>query len=345
MVLEKVTPNNKELLNLLAYYNIGEIKNIYDSGGLNNINLVVETKCDKFLFKQIRKSRPMKINSERISFKHSVICHLIAYDFPTPGLFKTKDGNTFVDRGNYFYELYEYVNGTTYEYGNDIQLKNTGRILAKFHVLVNGFNSVSENSEREDKRVEEYLDELQYNAQKECCSKKENVFVRESIQYAKEQFFEAKDRINKFDFCETIIHGDLNPRNLKFQQDEVIGMFDYDFTRNGERIHDLSIGLIKFTAPNPGMANYMQSSSKVKLRRINLEKAKILINGYRELSDLTETEIYALPHFLRAIWIQRECWISHWFGPECYLKVVEELMSLLEWLEINSDKLHELKNG
>ena len=333
LTLKKVTMERDDVVASIDKYDIGKIKYVSRAQGKTNINFILETDKGQYFLKKRDALGPIKLDHERLKFQHTIMGRLVSSKIPTPHLIKTREGQTFVQNGDSFYELYDFICGINYDYHNLLHLENIGQLLARLHLTLKDIelpcrerSTIGVNWEEE-----KYLIKFENRARKYCKKGKgDEGVIEEFMPYLKQQLINARMYLNDKSFLGNIIHGDVNKENIMFVNNEVKGLFDFDYVRYGDRIHDVAEGIIGFIVQYPQTTNKYQ---------IDIERAKVFIDSYHKLFNLTEIEIKAIPHFLKIIWIIRGCW--PWYKKKDYTKKIIKLKSFLMWLESNEKHLME----
>jgi homoserine kinase type II len=99
-----------------------------------------------------------------------------------------------------------------------------------------------------------------------------------------------------------IIHADLFPDNVFFRREQLTGIIDFYFACNDFFAYDLAICLNAWCFEPDGA--------------FNITKARLMLNSYREIRDLSEAELSALPLLargsaLRFLLTRLYDWLNH----------------------------------
>jgi homoserine kinase type II len=137
------------------------------------------------------------------------------------------------------------------------------------------------------------------------------------------------------------IHGDYHPGNLKFHNEKVIGVFDFDWAKIDTRCFDVSLAV-----------NYFCSSWKeTKDGGILLDRVEAFLDAYQEaakakdgLGALNGLELDYFPEMM----MMSNLFVINWTvksfyqtkpDPEEYQTYLRHNISLMEWLEHYRERL------
>ncbi|MCP4669955.1 MAG: phosphotransferase [Desulfobacula sp.] len=308
-----------------------------------------------------RKYNPGKTKNE-IEFEHSVITHLKKKRFVlVAGLVHTKDGKTFVNQNkgiDQFYAIFDFLPGKDkYSWINPDccknDLKNAGGVLAKFHNIV--FDLKPEQKCCEPK-IMDLLPQIAQNVS--SCAKKKgetpfDICLRKNL----DTILSAIDQtLNVFvfgvqgseykDLVQMVIHCDYHPGNLKFQNNAITGLFDFDWSKVDVRCFDIAIAITYFCAIWKGRAGGSLHMDKIAAFFHAYQKASAMKPG-----PLSNPELKYLPHMIKAANIYVINWIIQNFYnrgiiiDSCnHIKYLQHYSRCLIWLEkkCNFNRLEKL---
>ena len=216
-----------------------------------------------------------------------------------------------------------------------------GAIVARFHLLADTCASVNGGADVSEPATDELVFGLRERAMREAGGSFPEAEITRWADTVSDRYLAATARVRGSRLPRTIVHGDVTPRNVLFQGDEVTNLVDFDFVRKGEAIIDLAVGLIKLTAPNLELANFRTARPTRRAAHIDIPRARVFFDGYRDVKSLAREEIESLPEHLSKTWVERAAWLSSFFSPHSHLRVLGELAASLDWLEGNAGKLVE----
>ncbi len=342
-----------ELKHIIATnYNIGDLMDIEQIHlGTVNKSFIIRTvdrnKKKSYFF---RKYNPGKTKNE-IEFEHSVITHLKKKRFAIVAQFiHTKDGKTFVNRNkgqNHFYAIFDILSGKDkYSWNNTDclknDLKNAGGVLAKFHNIV--FDLKPEQKRCEPK-IMDLLPRIVQNISR-CAKKKgetpfdiclrKNLDVILSTSNQTSNAFVCGVQESKYkDLVQMVIHCDFHPGNIKFQNNTITGLFDFDWSKVDVRCFDVALAITYFCAI------WKENGDG----SLHMEKASIFFQAYQkacatEPGPLNGTELKYLPHMIKAANIYVMNWVICDFyngendtTPCISLEYLQHYCRSIQWLD------------
>lgn len=333
-------------------YDLGEVIKVERiKGGYVNISYLVETFNGRYFLRRYRSTA----KKNEVEFEHELIEHLINSGFKkTPQLYKTKNGKTYVskfEKKNHhkklvFYALFEFASGEDkytwyYPYCNILELRDAAKTLAEYHMHVKGFKPKS-------KKKTLPLDKLIFNLRKEFenLSKKvdETDFCKlflSNKEKLKEKSVEVYKELKTVGYAalpKIVVFGDFHLGNLKFKDNKVTAMYDFDWVKWDARAYDVAYA-IYYTCGVWGEKGE---------NAIDVNKALEFFKAYQKTfiekgeanASLNEMEIKALPALIKAV----NLFLIHWDIDDFYagdknvneyLKFLTHDLELMDWLTIN----------
>ncbi len=343
-------------------YNIGDLMDFEQIHlGTVNKSFIIRTtdKIKKEYF--FRKYNPGNTKNE-IEFEHSVITHLKEKRFTLVAEFiHTKDGKTFVHRNkgqDHFYAIFEILHGKDkYSWDNPDcrknDLKNAVGVLAKFHNLI--FDLKPEKKRCEPK-IKDLLPQIAQHVSS-CAKKKGKTPFDICLSKNLDTILSTIDQtLNVFDcgvqggeykdLVQMVIHCDYHPGNLKFQNNTITGLFDFDWSKVDVRCFDVALAITYFCTIWEGNGD----------GSLHMEKVSIFLQTYQRTlttdpGPLNGPELKYLPHMIKAANIYIMNWVIYTFyngdddtPPDILLKYLQHYYRSLNWLEKtgNFDELKKL---
>jgi homoserine kinase type II len=347
----------KEIIS--RHYDIGELVDYEQLHlGYVNVSYVIETVVDGKREKYFLRRYKVETEAEEIEFEHSVINHLLEKSFELVArVIHTRDGKTYVERledsRGVFYAIFDFLPGEdSYTWVNpacnDEELRNAAAVLAQFHNAVFDLNPAGK---RHEPRIIELLPRIAENV--ETCAKRAGKrefdayflahrgFILETVRRTLRAISEKECQ----KIVRQVIHCDYHPGNLKFQDNEIIGLFDFDWSKVDARCFDVAHALTYFcTKWASEQDGYLQ-----------LDKVATFLRSYQDTfrgtcgaGPLSEAELKYLPHLISASNIYVLNWtITDFYGSEVdpgeYLIYLRHGVHIMRWLENkdNWDRLEE----
>ncbi len=212
----------------------------------------------------LRLYNPHVIENE-ILFEHALLNHLRSNGFTlAAAIVPCRNRETVVctpppenHRGTRaLWALFEFLEGEdkyswTYTDLTDKEFISAAEILAHLHHCGHGFKKPP-GADRAQSRIMEFMPTfketfsafLEQAADRRCDRLFKDNFkpIREALDYA------ASFDVRFQGMPEIPIHCDYHPGNLKFRDEKVVGIFDFDWSKIDYRLFDVALGLVYFTS-------------------------------------------------------------------------------------------------
>jgi homoserine kinase type II len=327
----------------LGYCNISYIIMIERSG-----------KRKRFFLRRYRQGT----TEEEIAFEHSVINHLIKKNFHlVAGIIPTRDGKTCVQRSesgeNVFYAVFEFLTGDdryTWVDPNcsDEDLKGAAVVLARFH---NAVSDLIPKGRKHEAKIIDLLPETAHMVDRCAQQAGKTVFdayflenihlIQRTIQHARHI---TEDEEYK-GLPQLVIHCDFHPGNLKFQKENITGLFDFDWSKVDVRCFDAGLAMFYFCISWEGEQDGVVHLNKVALF---LETYQNELQGTPGIGPLSDVELKYLPYLISAGNIYVVNWTIRDFysaevDPHEYLTYLQHHVRFMKWLE-SKDNWGKLEN-
>ncbi|MFW6135516.1 MAG: phosphotransferase [Chloroflexota bacterium] len=324
-----------ELRDVLARYDIGELVGCQQlHRGYVNVSYTIETATDgerdTYFFRKYKQG----ITEPEIEFEHSLIGHLIDEGFDlVAALIPTADGSTYVRRVTagadgeaepVFYAIFEFLPGEDrYAWDNpactDEELRNSAAVFAGYHTAVDGLEPEGKRSEPGicallpviAERVEEQLTLVGDTVFDDCLLDHGDLVLQEI-----ERTLAAIRDKGCGQLPQLVIHCDYHPGNLKFQDSQVTGLFDFDWSKIDLRCFDVGLALVYFCTSWEPERNGC----------FDLRPASVFLGAYQRalagaagLGSLSQAELDCLPHMIAA----GNLYVLNWALEDFYAKDVD----------------------
>ncbi|MBN1536097.1 MAG: phosphotransferase [Anaerolineales bacterium] len=343
---------NIELLNILQHYDLGQLSNYEkDVRGFVNTSFTIETIKDGKTKKSFLRRYKQEIKEEELQFEHSLINHLVDHsDLPVACIYKTHTGKSYLhlfqdetDQQGFFYAIFDFLPGNDkYTWVDprctDREVVSAAKTLAQFH-------AAACNLQPQGKRVEPKILELLSKIDvllSECPQKdKHTIFdkclienlplLRASLQ----KNLAILSQPEALQIIQCIIHCDFHPGNLKIENEEVTGLFDFDWSKVDFRLFDVALAMWYF------FASWKPENDGA----INLAPLALFFNTYQEylktlkgIGPLSDIERYYLPWMIHA----GNLYVLNWtlldfyskdVDPEEYLVFLRHSVNCTQWFE------------
>ena len=305
-------------------YDLGRVQEVYEIfGGYVNrsYGLVVQRggiRKDYFL----RNYKP-GIAEHEIKFEHALITHCAARGFTIAArVIANRQGATYIKpaKGKSFFAVYEFLEGEDkYTWNNpnlnDEEFVSASKMLATFHTAAMGFDPGQFH--RAEPPVRDLLPTLSAEFKKYASTRRNSKFNSFFSSHLKKILASIDHtRITEADVSQMPlcpIHCDFHPGNLKYENNRVVGIFDFDWSKIDLRLFDVCMAVDYFCC----------SWDEKNDGDLRLEKAALFLNAYQHqlhqtdgMKPLNAVEIKNLPGMLTAANLCIMSWIVSTFHAD-----------------------------
>lgn len=313
--------------------------------GSANPSLIVVTQRGQFFLKQ-RNSR--YCNHDQLLFDHAVIHHMSSAGLPVTAPLKTLTGSRWFEDSTGIYELYPLIKGQSYTPGDRPQLAAAGSVLGEFHRAGRTFvPAVQKPLYHRLFRIEPSGDGLRW-ARKQLTgvvhitgyTPAGALEVLDCALAAARQVETGLDDTAFFALPQTIVHGDWHPDNLKFDGDQVAGIFDFDWCGRQPRMVDFVDGLLFFCSLRKDV-DPSDIRSLTQAFVPDLELMQVFAGAYVKKIQLSAPELAAIPNLMRTRWLHTRVFPMMHKVPdhEKLSFLIDELDKPLRWIDANAKLL------
>ena len=262
-----------ELNLFLSKYNIDKINEFSGiKGGTSNSNYLLTADNKKFILTIFEE----RTNQENLPFYFDLMNHLNAHDIKCPEVIKDKQGNFSNSIKQKHAVITSFLTGSSLEKIKPIHCSNLGLTIAKMHNASEKLNIKREN--------ELGFDKLGIIIEKLKAYKKH--IDGEKLKFIEDEFLFLSREIIK-DLPSVIIHADLFPDNIFFEENNLTGIIDFYFSCNDFYAYEIAICLNAWC--------FEDSNNE-----FNPTKAKYLLGSYNQERKFSNEEVEALPLLARA---------------------------------------------
>ena len=262
-----------ELNVFLSKYNIDNINEFSGiKGGTSNSNYLLTADNKKFILTIFEE----RTNQENLPFYFDLMNHLNAHDIKCPEVIKDKQGNFSNSIKQKHAVITSFLTGSSLEKIKPIHCSNLGLTIAKMHNASEKLNIKREN--------ELGFDKLGIIIEKLKTYKKH--IDDEKLKFIEDEFLFLSKEMNK-NLPSGIIHADLFPDNIFFEENNLTGIIDFYFSCNDFYAYEIAICLNAWC--------FEDSNNE-----FNPTKAKYLLGSYNQERKFSNEEVEALPLLARA---------------------------------------------
>jgi len=351
-----------QVVEALKGYDLGTVVEVYEIfGGYVNRSFGIITEKDGANHEYFVRKYKYGITETEIVFEHSMIDYSIAHGLDiAAGLHRAKDGRTFVKHTeglnekstDIYFAVYQFLQGEDkYTWDNptlnNAEYASAAEVLATFHNAARDFDP--QGLERVEPKIMELLPTLPESfkalAQRGIDTKFHQYYKAnlDSILEVIESSQIPKEVIGKMPLSPC--HNDFHPGNLKYKNDRVVGIFDFDWSKIDLRLFDVTLAL----------AYCCSSWQDGKDGMLLLEKCAIFLKSYQQklvelggLEPLTALEIEYLPTMIAAANIYLINWdvVAYYVGTDLneyeYLAYLKHNVRLMNWIENHKAEIAEM---
>jgi len=257
--------SDDELKVFFSKYNLGKLLNYKEiKEGIENTNYFVELEKGKFILTLYEK----RVEEKDLPFFISLMKNLFDKKFPSPEPIINKNGNYISEILNKKAAVISFLDGKTKKILEPNDCYEVGIYTAKLHLITKDLagkreNKLSVNSWREI-----------YSKIKIDCSK-----IHQNLPKIIENNLNKIEENWPKNIPSGIIHADLFPDNIFFNNNKLSGIIDFYFSCYDFYAFEIAICL-----------NALCFEGKNENLSFNVTKAKKFINGYSSIKKLTEEE-------------------------------------------------------
>lgn len=337
---------------LAEHYKLGELVEYQQLHlGYCNISYIIWTEAAGRKVTYFMRRYKKGIRATEIEFEHSVINHLIEQDFDLVArVLPTRDGSTYVERlesegdrvAPIYYAVFGFLPGEDrYTWVSPRctrgELECSAAVLASFHSAV---YDLAPAGKREEPNILQLLPAIAASIEQWASQAGETVFdacflehldlIRAAIEGARQAITEQAYA----GLVHQVVHCDYHPGNLKFQDKQITGLFDFDWSKVEARCFDVAHALFYFTTSWEGNHD----------GELRLDEVGAFLHAYQEKTreghpagPLGEAELAILPHLIDASNIYVLNWtLADFYGsevdPRDYRVFLEHSVHLMQWL-------------
>ena len=338
----------EEIRRVLYNFDLGKLQDACQiERGFVNQNWIIETTQGRYFLKR---RHPDLRNPDIILAQHALIKHLRHLGFPVPEILSTATGETLLVLDGEFYEIHEFIEGTSYQYNNLVHFQEAAVTLGHYHTCVHDFEPLALQdlgSLYDPAILTANLNGIKDSWGLERDSSLQQI-IREIESHASDltALFVGHNVLPYL-----VIHGDYHAGNLIFEGDRIVGVVDYDKASWQPRVVELAEALIYFTSTRPShlkhlvydgflewekfagfMRHYAMGLGYVREPMQGGVPPQIDPENRRTVAAediiLQENEVRALPNYIRCIWLsnslqglrQKVCCPSE--APEALMEVL-----------------------
>lgn len=279
----------------------------------NSVSIITSNDNKKYVLKEQKSLEKIKNEAALLSYLRDEI--------PIAAPIKTNDEKYYIEYDNKYYVLYPFLEGESFEnhYDQDARKKAEllGETIGELHSALNEinyneckvFNLVNNVTNWAKDIIEKNKDYFDYN------------FIMKIINLFEEEFIPVYDLLPK-----QIIHRDIHPGNILFQDNRLSGIVDFELNVKGVRIFDPC-----YCATSILVGDFDNEAKRAQW----LDILFYILKAYNKKNKLTQKELFSVIYILysiQLIFMAFSCTVDDYEAARCNEKV-------LKWLYKNKEKI------
>ena len=341
------------------HYDIGQVEDVYEIfGGYINRSFGLVIQTDKGSTDYFLRKYKQGIAVDEVLFEHALINHCIARGLTIAArVIANRQGSTYVkpSSSRSLFAVYEYLKGEDkYTWDNpvlnDHEYVSAAKMFASFHSAAGDFDP--KGLQRMEAKILDLLPKFSAGFQGFAQTAAGGKFHR----YFQDKLKHILEAINNTRFDETEIagmpmipiHCDYHPGNLKFENNQVVGIFDFDWSKVDLRLFDVCLALAYFCSSWEDEHDGEMLPEKCILFLITYQEQ---IRRMGDMEPLNEIEIKNLPAMLAAANLYLINWIvtTYYRDPDLndseYLAYLKHTVRLMQWIEHHEDDIVQMTSA
>ena len=317
---------------------VAEVPRAFGLGAPSNIRPLGGTATPKFAVqvpegRLVVRVRPAEFADQKlIRFDHEALRRLAEHGLPVPRPHRRANGTSWVGTDQGVFEVLSWIEGEPFRQGERAAITAVGEVLARFHaVLRDNIPAGKEGVLREDHPdlLAPYVEQLGA-----LCRTAADIARVEGLARQLDLIRLQLDGLLYPKLPQAVIHGDIHPGNVGFQDAKVTALYDFDYLSPQARCRDLVDALMFFASERRHSLNADHIRSLTQPFVPNRQWSSWLLRGYQQVSPLTELEWVGLPLLMRSQWLQIRLRGSRKVRPEEKLAfVLDGFSEVISWLD------------
>jgi homoserine kinase type II len=254
---------NSQLARLFhEHYDLGEIREVYEVfGGYTNRSFGVKVEKDGVEAEYFVRKYKADVNDNDVLMEHGLIEHAISNGFDeAAGVFRAKDGRSFIRLDEIkggrtvsrVYAVYRYLRGTDKytwidNHSTSKEYRNLGSLLGKFHRAAHQFVP-AEGQLKTEPKVHALIPSFKKIFSERAARPMDSMFhayfkrILPSLIEHMDLNAISQEEYERLPQCP--VHGDFHCGNVRFEGEDTVGLYDFDWSKVDIRVFDLCLGLV-----------------------------------------------------------------------------------------------------
>lgn len=313
----------------LVHYDLGELRTVHAAAhGLVNETAFADTTTGRYVIRRNQR----RLGRASLELRHQLHAWLSEHDVPCPSILPARCGETSVEVDGRIFEVATFINGDEYCPARPAQSASVGSVLAGYHRAVVDFPGTPIP------QPPRYCPSVLLGLTERLMHRDFLGNLTAQLSWYDRRGSELRSRLNDVAYSklpQTLIHGDVHGDNLLFRGDEVVGLLDFDQVTIDARLVDVADALVAFAHGKPP-ENW--SPWGVYDGPLDLQRARLLLDGYEAAGTINAAERAALPLIVEVLWLQgnlRRVLTTAEAEPDYHIEVLEQGRWLSEWIQAN----------
>lgn len=260
----------------------------FETSKRNDNFLIVDEAGGRFVLRRYQRNP----DPARIRFQLDFERALLKLGFPTPRVFKTRDGSSIHGDATGTWALFGFVEGEAYDYSAGQRVEELARRLAEFH-RVSAAIDLAEVGTESDWMIESWWRSASTEMDRLEAMLSDTPVEAELT--ALRVWVEATRKSWTADVIEALpvgwCHGDLNALNFLLQGDRLAALLDWDVLHRGQLVEDVVLG------------GYYVGRMRSGSSDLRPEVFTRFVLEYHRHRPLNAAELAVMPQLLPVIWI------------------------------------------
>ncbi|HEY5537376.1 MAG TPA: phosphotransferase [Acetobacterium sp.] len=346
-------------------YDFGKVVEVFEIfGGYVNRSFGIRVEKNGEIQELFIRKYKSGVQAKEIEFEHELITFAKEHGLDiAAGIIPAADGRGFIkvenpiingeDNNIEYYAVYDYLEGEDKytwltPYCTDKEFASMAEVMATFHNATRDFDP--KGLERVELKILDFVDTLP-NIFKEYAAKDCDNIYHEFFNKKLNAIIEVieknkidKDLAGKMPYNPT--HNDYHPGNVKFRDEQVVGIFDFDWSKIELRLFDVCLGMVYTCC-------YWEDKEEDKLR---LDKCEIFLNAYEQrmhelkgLTGFTKEEKASMKNMMAFANMYLINWCADAYYNDMeelndyeYLAYLKHQIKLMDWIEDNEEAIQEM---
>jgi len=319
--------NHTDVQRALTHYDLGELRTVHAAThGLVNETAFADTTKGRYVIRRNQR----RLGRASLELRHQLHTWLSEHDVPCPSILPSRCGETSVEVDGRIFEVATFINGEEYCPARPGQSASVGSVLAGYHRAVVDFPG------KPVPQPPRYCPSVLIGLTERLMHRDFLGDLTVQLSWYDRRGSELRARLNDVAYAklpQTLIHGDVHGDNFLFRGDEVVGLLDFDQVAIDARLVDVADALVAFAHGKPP-ENW--SPWGVYEGPLDLQRARMLLDGYEAAGRISAAERSALPLILEVLYLQgnlRRVLTTPEAEPDYHIEVLEQGRWLAEWIQ------------